>query len=69
MQILFIEEGSDENPFSPREWSFVPRVGDTVMLPETGRAYRVLAVQWSCVQRADGSYDQNEQLVTVRVAV
>ena len=46
----------------------VPRVGDTVLLPETGRVYRVLAVQWSCAQRADGSYDENEPLVTVRVA-
>jgi hypothetical protein len=68
VRIQFVEEGIAENPFPPRSWSFVPRVGDTVVLPETGRVYRVLAVQWSCVQRADGSYDENEPLVTVRVA-
>lgn len=67
VQIQFIEEGIAENPFAPRSWSLVPRVGDTVTLPETGREYRVLGVHWGCLRRPDGSVDENEPLVTVRV--
>ena len=68
LKIQFVEDGSAENPFAPREWSFVPQLGDTVFLPETRRVYRVLGVQWSCSQRGDGSYGENEPLVIVRVA-
>jgi hypothetical protein len=68
VRIQFVEDGSAENPFAPREWSFVPRLGDTVFLPETRRVYRVLGVQWSCVQHGDGSFDENEPQVVVRLA-
>lgn len=67
VQIRFIEDGNAENPLAPRAWSFVPRVGETVFLPETRRVHRVRSVQWSCAQRSDGTYNDDEPLVIIRV--
>jgi len=67
VHIQFVEEATAENPFPPRTWGFVPRAGDTVMLPETGRVYRILEVRWACTRRADGSYDENDPHVIIRV--
>jgi hypothetical protein len=67
MTVQFVEEGTAENPFPPRSWSMVPRIGETVRLPETGRLYRVLGVEWTHVRRRDGGYDEDAPLVIVRI--
>jgi len=66
IRIQFYEKGTAENPFTTRFWSFVPCVGESVVLSETGGVYDVTGVQWLQARREDGNYEE-EPMVLITV--
>jgi hypothetical protein len=69
IQIHFIQAGSDENPIPPRCWPFVPRIGDSVFIPETRNIYKVTDVRWDASRHPDGTYDVSTPLVYVEIVL
>ena len=66
IRIQFLEEGTAENPFTTRLWGFVPRVGESVLLPETGGVYQVTAVRWQCLP-GEGAVHDDEPMVMITI--
>jgi len=69
IRIHFEQTGIDENPFRPRLWPLVPRIGEMVFMPETQNAYRVLSVVWQCEPKDNDDLDLDQPIVRVELQI